>query len=263
MDLKFHPLADDYDLLEGDDFEELCQSIQENGLDEDGIIVLYEGMILDGRNRYRACRKAGVEPRFRNYDPERDGAEPAEFVRRRNDPRRHDPLTIRQRRRKARIERIAEARGRGESLRTIAERENVSEKQVREDIKDGPKVEPPSGRIIGLDGKSHPAKKAHAAGPTTEQDETSEDRYYRPHYDHQEGVISVGRMKVKLVDLLAILANTPHPDRPPPSDLPAEYVTIKVRLTRDEEARFQRLCRDQESPAWEVIRNAMRSFGLI
>ena len=30
--------------------------------------MIHEGLILDGRNRYRACEAAGIEPRFREFD---------------------------------------------------------------------------------------------------------------------------------------------------------------------------------------------------
>src|SRR5262249_57318420 len=58
--LEFHPLADAFPLLEGKEFEELVDDIKAHGQRES--IILHEGMILDGRNRYRACRELGREP---------------------------------------------------------------------------------------------------------------------------------------------------------------------------------------------------------
>jgi len=63
--LEFHPLADIFPLLDGQDFAELVADIREHGLHE--AIVLYEDKILDGRNRYRACLEARVEPTFTVY----------------------------------------------------------------------------------------------------------------------------------------------------------------------------------------------------
>jgi ParB-like chromosome segregation protein Spo0J len=61
-DLKFHPAADIFPLMQGEEFEALVADIKANGLHES--IVTYDGMILDGRNRLRACLAAGVEPDF-------------------------------------------------------------------------------------------------------------------------------------------------------------------------------------------------------
>jgi N6-adenosine-specific RNA methylase IME4 len=62
---QYHPFAEVFPLIAGDDFQKLVDDIRENGLRED--ITLLDGKILDGRNRDRACRAAEVEPRYRDY----------------------------------------------------------------------------------------------------------------------------------------------------------------------------------------------------
>ena len=52
--LSFHPIANIYPLLEGEDLQALVVDIGLHGLLSP--IVLYEGQILDGRNRYQACQ---------------------------------------------------------------------------------------------------------------------------------------------------------------------------------------------------------------
>ena len=83
---KFHLLADMFPLMDGDEFDNLVDDIKANGLREP--IVLHECMVLDGRNRYRACLKAGVEPKFRNFDPVTESS-PEAFVVSANAHRRH------------------------------------------------------------------------------------------------------------------------------------------------------------------------------
>lgn len=83
MTMPFHPLADLFPLMKGNEFDELVYSIKQHGLREP--ITLYEGTILDGRNRYRACEVAGVEPRFVQFT----GNDFHEFVTDKNLHRRH------------------------------------------------------------------------------------------------------------------------------------------------------------------------------
>jgi hypothetical protein len=55
--LEWHELANLMPLIEGVKFEELRKDIAANGLKYR--IVLYDGQVLDGRNRYRALRANG------------------------------------------------------------------------------------------------------------------------------------------------------------------------------------------------------------
>ena len=54
--------------VDGAEFGELVRDLQEHGLLQP--IGLHEGQVLDGRNRLRACRPAGVEPRFEEWSGE-------------------------------------------------------------------------------------------------------------------------------------------------------------------------------------------------
>jgi len=58
--LKFHPAADVFPLMQGEDLAALAADIKANG--QKVPIVIYDGAIIDGRNRYNACLAAGVEP---------------------------------------------------------------------------------------------------------------------------------------------------------------------------------------------------------
>ncbi|HZD60026.1 MAG TPA: ParB N-terminal domain-containing protein, partial [Anaerolineae bacterium] len=64
--MEFHPIADIFPMMGMDEFLELKEDIEKNGLREP--IWTYQGKIIDGRNRYRACKLVGVEPQFREWD---------------------------------------------------------------------------------------------------------------------------------------------------------------------------------------------------
>jgi hypothetical protein len=83
--LEFHPIANIFPMLEEQSpgFQALVEDIKERDLDE--AIWLYEGKILDGRNRYRACQLAGRTPRTREYA----SGDPVGFVLSANLHRRH------------------------------------------------------------------------------------------------------------------------------------------------------------------------------
>lgn len=90
----FHEVSSYLPLLEGEEFDGLVEDIKQFGQIEPAI--LYEGKILDGRNRYRACKQLGIELKIREWKPsEMTGMTPLQFVISENIVRRH--LNIAQR----------------------------------------------------------------------------------------------------------------------------------------------------------------------
>jgi len=81
--LVAHRLAGLFPLIEGAEFAELVADIKAHGVRE--AIWLYDGQILDGRNRYRAAQAAGVECPSRTYR----GGDALSFVVSANLHRRH------------------------------------------------------------------------------------------------------------------------------------------------------------------------------
>lgn len=81
--VRWHPYADIFPWIEGPAFDDLVESVRQNGVLEP--VVFLDGAILDGRNRYMAARKAGVAyPRI-----DFDGDDPLAFVLAKNLSRRH------------------------------------------------------------------------------------------------------------------------------------------------------------------------------
>jgi N6-adenosine-specific RNA methylase IME4/ribosomal protein S20 len=58
--IPFHPLANIFPLLEGERFAEIVADMQATGFRMGEEIVILDGQILDGRNRYRAAIAAGL-----------------------------------------------------------------------------------------------------------------------------------------------------------------------------------------------------------
>lgn len=64
-DLEFHEYAQLFPLITGEEYTALVHDIDANG--QRTAIILHQGKILDGRNRYRACADLLLEPKFDAY----------------------------------------------------------------------------------------------------------------------------------------------------------------------------------------------------
>jgi N6-adenosine-specific RNA methylase IME4 len=87
MNFEFHPAANLFPLMQEEELQGLSKDIQANG-QRDPIVIL-EGKILDGRNRWKACKLAEVEPRIRLVTLLEIGGSPTQFVLSTNLHRRH------------------------------------------------------------------------------------------------------------------------------------------------------------------------------
>ena len=85
-ELQYHPAASVFPMMRGEEYRGLLHDIQEHGLREP--ILLCDGQILDGRNRFRVCREIGIEPAFRKWDG-KGGSSPLSVVLSLNLHRRH------------------------------------------------------------------------------------------------------------------------------------------------------------------------------
>src|ERR1700732_625982 len=86
-DLQPHPLAQLFPPISQEELAELGRDIALHGQLEP--IVLYQGKILDGVNRYKACQLMNREPWTIEFNPERIKRTPEEYVIAANVQRRH------------------------------------------------------------------------------------------------------------------------------------------------------------------------------
>ncbi len=86
MNYEFHEYANLFPLMSDEQIAGLVESIKQ-GFNPHRPIAVYDGKILDGRNRYLACQKAGVTPVYKDFVGSEDDA--LHFVKRENLDRNH------------------------------------------------------------------------------------------------------------------------------------------------------------------------------
>jgi len=161
--LDFHPIANIFPLMIGAEYDALVSDIAEHGQHE--AIWLYEGTVLDGRNRLRACNQLGLVPEFRQYT----GDDPQAFVVSLNLHRRH--LT-----REQRDEVIRQLRANGMTLQKIAAAVGVSLKTAHRAASD---LSFDNSEIVNARGQMRPMHyAARTVEAEAEDDEPGPDRHY-------------------------------------------------------------------------------------
>ena len=87
--MRVHPVADLFPMMSEDELNDLAADIKANGQIHPIIITHEEAdegaeeILIDGRNRWRACEIAGVEPRFERLN----GQDPVAYIMSSNDRR--------------------------------------------------------------------------------------------------------------------------------------------------------------------------------
>jgi hypothetical protein len=159
---EFHPLADKFPLMESDELRKLANDIVVNGLMEK--ITLFEGKILDGRNRYRACQLAATvkDKKFKfvrtDFRELRCDVNPVAFVISANIHRRH--LTAEQKRDLlATLIKLDPTK----SNRQIAEQAKVSHHTVGE-VREGLEATGQVAQLDGTTGKDGKKRKTRRKG---------------------------------------------------------------------------------------------------
>jgi hypothetical protein len=182
--LERHPLSAEYVDINGPQWEAFVGALRLHGILNDRKITLAPDpddggklKVLDGWQLLRGCIDADIKPKFQ---PLPDGIDPEVFVEVMNDRRRHEDAETTRKRAEARRQRVDELRRQGESLPTIAAKEEISVAQVQRDLDKvgstlpGGKVEPENGQVTGLDGRKRrsPKKKKKKALRPRQKDNT-------------------------------------------------------------------------------------------
>ena len=161
QEYEFHEIASLFPLMDKDRLAELAENIKAEGLHHS--IILYEGKILDGRNRYNACKLAGIEPAFVNFN----GGNPWEYVWSTNAERRD--LTADQRYLiwKAKAEKSAAWEATRQAIREAANLKRSEAAETRPRTEDGTWLPSSRGTDSTATGGGHPSRQLKAEASNT------------------------------------------------------------------------------------------------
>jgi ParB-like chromosome segregation protein Spo0J len=84
--MRIHPAAELFPMMTPEELRGLAEDIKRHGLRRP--IVRFEGTVLDGRNRLKACEMEGVTPTFIDWKPNAEES-PTAYVLSANLHRRH------------------------------------------------------------------------------------------------------------------------------------------------------------------------------
>lgn len=149
MTLELHPLCGLVPAMSEGEFAALVDDIRANGLREP--IWLYEGKIIDGRHRYRACLQLGIPCPTREFL----GKDAQSFVVSMNVHRRH--LSHAQRREFVAMLLKREPRRSNRQIARATGVNDVTVGRVRKDMESRAEILHVE-RIVGQDGKEYPAR---------------------------------------------------------------------------------------------------------
>lgn len=150
-DHPFHPAANEYPLMSEAALAELAEDILANGVRLP--IWRFRGLIIDGRNRYLACKSLGIDPPAKEYPGTEEGL--VAFIESLNEHRRHLTPEWLAQRREERRHRVLQLRLEGKSTRDIAKEVGASHETVRKDLGAVGDVLPEV--IVGRDGSHYMA----------------------------------------------------------------------------------------------------------
>jgi hypothetical protein len=155
----FHPLAETFPLISEDELSALAEDIRKNGMHEK--ITLFDGKILDGRNRYLALKQAGIKPTWENFRYLPKGVDPWDFVVSENIQRRH--LTAEQKREVIASLLKADPTKSNRAIAATAKVDHQTVAAVRGGLETGGEI-PHQKERVGKDGKKQSGSKKKVKG---------------------------------------------------------------------------------------------------